>query len=300
MKTLEKLIFACIALLLLGAGMSHTTVSAAAGTTVKEFPYTLSINGKKVDFAASSQPLIMNGTALVPFRPIFEQLGLTITWKSAEKRIIGESNQLDLAMTLGSKKATVNGKIMDMPAAPSSINGTTYVPLRFIGEASGGELQLYGAEGGHNAWFLSKKQLDLFHAVAGEDMSAVEKLLQQGADPTIGVGPLGPTVAAFAPFNSDNVEMLALFLKYGMDINYAEPFIGTTILHNAVSDGRYNMVKFLLENGADPTLQSRLGTPLEIAQRGSMALSDDFTITYNVDDAMITLLTSYIENYETK
>jgi hypothetical protein len=47
---------------------------------------------------------------------------------------------------LNSKKVTVNGvaKTLDVPAA--SINGRTYVPLRFVGESFGAEVKFDAAK----------------------------------------------------------------------------------------------------------------------------------------------------------
>ena len=258
---MKKVLIVLTLFFIVSAGINGETSYAAA-----TIPYTLLIDGKKVGFSNSNQPLIVNGTTLVPFRPIFEELGLNVIWKSKTNQVIGESSQLNISITMGSTKAVVNDLAMNMPAAPTTINGTTYIPLRFIAESSGGELQLYGDEGNNTAWFLSEKQVDLASAVFDQDLSAVDKLLNNGADPTIGVGPLGPAIFSFVPFLSDNVELISLFLKYGMDVNAKELFTEDTILHSAVYHGRVNTVKYLLEQGAYPTLNSFVGTPLEIAK----------------------------------
>jgi hypothetical protein len=280
----KRLIVSLLVLLVsMNVGIPYTSAA------IKVFPYTLSIDGKKVEFTKGNQPVVLNGTTVAPFRPIFERLGLQVKWKSESKQIVGESSDLTITLTIGSTKAIVNDKLMDMPAVPVIISGSTFIPLRFISESSGGELQVYGEEGGNNAWLLSAKQVHLNKAIMNQDLTATEKYLQQGADPTVGVGPLGPAIGSMVPYDGDNVDMVALFLKYGMNVNAQEEFLRTTLLHHAVFYSRYGMVKYLLEHGADPSIKSALGTPLEIAQRRSTPENQQNT------DAIVELLKSYLD-----
>jgi hypothetical protein len=282
---MRKWIIVSVLIFLVNTSIGLPSTSAA----IKVFPYTLSIDGMKVEFTRDNQPVVLNGTTVTPFRLIFERLGLQVKWKSESKQIIGESSDLTITLTVGSTKAIVNGKLVDMPAAPVIIKGLTFVPLRFVSEASGGELQVYGEEGGNNAWLLSAKQVHLNKAIMDHDLEATEKYLQQGADPTVGIGPLGPAIDSFVPFYGDDVEMVALFLEYGMNVNAREDFGGTTLLHYAVMFSRYEIVKYLLEHGADPSIESSLGTPLEIAQRSS------FPEDQQNADAIAKLLQSYLD-----
>ncbi|OMF35144.1 hypothetical protein BK133_10540 [Paenibacillus sp. FSL H8-0548] len=281
---MRRWLLVSLLVLLVSASIGLPRTSAA----IKIFPYTLSIDGKKVEFTRANHPVVLNGTTVAPFRPVFERLGLHVKWKPESKQIIGESSDLTITLTVGSKKAIVNGKLVDMPAAPVIIQGFTFVPLRFISESSGGELQVYGEEGGNNAWLLSAKQVQLNKAIMRNDLAETEKYLQQGADPTVGVGPLGPAIYSFVPYYGDNLEMVAFFLEYDMNVNAREEFNGITLLHNAVLYSRYEIVKYLLEHGADPSIESVSGTPLEIAEKKS------FPEDQQNADAIAELLKSYL------
>ena len=47
-------------------------------------------------------------------------------------------------------------------------------------------------------------------------------------------------------------------------------FDGVTALHNAVFEKQIDIVKLLIEHGADPAIQDRLGnTPVDLAQRSA-------------------------------
>ncbi|SDX55300.1 stalk domain-containing protein [Paenibacillus sp. CF384] len=82
-------------------------------------------------------PIKENGTVSVPFRSLFESLGLTVSWDSVSQTITGSKDGLSIQMTLGSTTALVNGQAKQLTVAPKVTNNSTYVPLRFVGEALG-------------------------------------------------------------------------------------------------------------------------------------------------------------------
>jgi hypothetical protein len=93
------------------------------------------LDGKQLEF--NSQPVILNGTTLVEFRTIFENLGLYVSWDKSTRIVTGTKSGLDIKLKAGSNTATVNGVNKTLQASPGIINGYTMVPLRFIAEASG-------------------------------------------------------------------------------------------------------------------------------------------------------------------
>lgn len=94
------------------------------------------VDGVEVPFSAA--PYIVNGTTtMVQFRPIFEELGMTVTWSKADGRIEGTRPGKRIVLTLGSTVAEVDGKAVTLAAAPVVKGSHTMVPLRFVGEASG-------------------------------------------------------------------------------------------------------------------------------------------------------------------
>jgi len=91
------------------------------------------LDGKPLTF--DQAPLNESGRVLVPMRGIFEAFGATVTYESVEKVVRGVLGNKVVILTIGSKKANVNGKdvILDVPA--KIVNGRTLVPLRFVGES---------------------------------------------------------------------------------------------------------------------------------------------------------------------
>lgn len=91
------------------------------------------LNGEIVKFQVP--PIQKNGSVLVPFRAIFEALGLKVDWDSKTQTITGSKSGTFIKLKVDSTTAEINGKQKKLTVAPSTIKGSTYVPLRFIGEA---------------------------------------------------------------------------------------------------------------------------------------------------------------------
>lgn len=91
------------------------------------------LNGEIVQFQAP--PIQQNGSVLVPFRAIFEALGLKVDWDPKTQTITGSKAGTLIKLKVGSSTAEINGKQKKLTAAPSTVESSTYVPLRIIGEA---------------------------------------------------------------------------------------------------------------------------------------------------------------------
>ena len=85
----------------------------------------------------SENPIIENGTTLVPFRSIFEALGFNVEWDATTQTVRGYNDEVDILLELGNTLATVNGESNQLLVAPKIVNGNTMVPLRFVSEAAG-------------------------------------------------------------------------------------------------------------------------------------------------------------------
>ena len=84
-------------------------------------------------FILSAPPYAINGNTMIPLRFLSETLGYQITFTNATKKVCVN----DMVMYIGNKQATVGGKTLVMPVAPTLVNNTTFVPLRFICEYFG-------------------------------------------------------------------------------------------------------------------------------------------------------------------
>ncbi len=101
------------------------------------------LNGQPL--ATSTAPVQMNGRTLVPLRDIFEALGAKVDWNPAAQTILATQGTTQIGLAINNKTASVNGSLVELDQAATLINGRTFVPLRFVAEATGAKVDWNGA-----------------------------------------------------------------------------------------------------------------------------------------------------------
>ena len=101
------------------------------------------INGEIINFEDTNAQII-NDRTMVPFRRIFNELGVTnenIEWNGENKTIIAKKNDIEIKLQIGNniaeKKVGTNLSKITLDSSPVIDNGRTLVPLRFIAESLG-------------------------------------------------------------------------------------------------------------------------------------------------------------------
>ncbi|GAA0136882.1 hypothetical protein YSY43_37230 [Paenibacillus sp. YSY-4.3] len=100
---------------------------------------TVIINGEKQQY--DQPPVLQNGRTLVPLRGIFETLGAKVNWNQVEKKVSATKDNQMIELTIGSNHAKINSKLHKLDVEAKTISNRTMVPLRFIGEALGEDVQ---------------------------------------------------------------------------------------------------------------------------------------------------------------
>ncbi|MFB5675626.1 N-acetylmuramoyl-L-alanine amidase [Paenibacillus terreus] len=95
------------------------------------------LDGQQINVSGSAKPEIINGTTMVPFRVISENLGYSVNWNQQAKTVQVSNAGTEIQLAIGSKSATVNGSRVALNASPVIRSGSALVPLRFIGEQMG-------------------------------------------------------------------------------------------------------------------------------------------------------------------
>lgn len=93
-----------------------------------------------------SPPVIKNDRTLLPIRAVVEAMGGQVNWNAEERRVGIEYRGKTVTLWIGKNTAKVNGKeVMIDPSnpnvVPEIINGRTMLPLRFVAESLGCQVE---------------------------------------------------------------------------------------------------------------------------------------------------------------
>lgn len=78
---------------------------------------------------------LIDDTVLLPLRALSQQLGYSVNWDQEARQIDVINGNAKVTLFMESDKALVNGEEVKLSVPAQRIGGTTYVPLRFVGEA---------------------------------------------------------------------------------------------------------------------------------------------------------------------
>ena len=160
-----------------------TVASSAASTSGSA---RVMMDGKYIEFNSDSLPKNVSGRIMVPYRAIFEYLGLEVGYDQATKEISGKTSDFTLKMKSGDKNITLvhadgTSETKTMDVAPYISGGRTFVPTRFVSEMLGYTV----------GWDSSNKTVVIIDgkkiaANADKDFSTFMKLNELNTDNTAG------------------------------------------------------------------------------------------------------------------
>ncbi len=87
------------------------------------------------------KPYISSGRTYVPLRVIAEGFGAEVIWVQQTKGINITLGDKVISMQIGSSRAMVNNEIVNLDAPPEIKSGRTFVPIRFVSEMLGAEVE---------------------------------------------------------------------------------------------------------------------------------------------------------------
>lgn len=134
MKKLKA--FFCLLLVILFITPAGFTVNA-------QQPIRVLLDGRPLQFDV--QPAIIDNRTMVPMRVIFEELGANIHWDDTTRTITATRGDLIVRTTVGNRDIYVNGNRVTMDVAPLIVNNRTLVPVRFVSEAFGADVDWDGS-----------------------------------------------------------------------------------------------------------------------------------------------------------
>jgi hypothetical protein len=104
----------------------------------------VTVDGEPVQFAGQP-PIERLGSVLVPLRGVFERLGAQVAYDAGTRTILAIRGSTSVSLPLGSRNVVVNGQRQMLSQPAQVINGTTLVPLRFVSEALGANVEWRGS-----------------------------------------------------------------------------------------------------------------------------------------------------------
>lgn len=120
-----------------------TALTLALGTTLAaganaQSATRITLNGRPLSTSVS--PISQNGRVLVPMRDIFESLGATVSYNNLNQSIAAKRGTTSVRMALGTRNAMVNNVPVRLDVPARTYDGRTFVPLRFVSEAMGADV----------------------------------------------------------------------------------------------------------------------------------------------------------------
>lgn len=108
--------------------------------------------------------------------------------------------------------------------------------------------------------YTDEEQVEFSSAVVEGNIAVVQKYLDAG---TIKVN---DTFFAWSPLLSaasrNQLQMVKFLVEHGADINYKHPILKMTSAAFATYDGNNELLEYLLQKGADPNIKMRGGVSL--------------------------------------
>lgn len=106
---------------------------------------------KELDAGRGTVPVIQDGRTLVPIRAVMESFGSSVYWDGETRQVYISTNNSYIRLTIDSDTALINtredtDKPVKLDVAPQIINGRTMVPLRFVAESAGLDVDWNGDE----------------------------------------------------------------------------------------------------------------------------------------------------------
>ncbi len=95
------------------------------------------IVSESAQFKFDTPPVIKDGRTLVPVRALTAAFGASVDWDSDARTVTVEKDDVTMVIYLEDGVATVNNVVVDLDVPPMIMNGRMVLPLRFILEAMG-------------------------------------------------------------------------------------------------------------------------------------------------------------------
>ena len=99
-------------------------------------PIAVYVNGREL-YTEEAAPVIRHDRTFLPLRAVTEELGYTVAWNGDKREVTLTKGDSSVIMTIGEKAYRLGGKELVMDVAPYLEKNRTFIPARYLGEATG-------------------------------------------------------------------------------------------------------------------------------------------------------------------
>lgn len=89
------------------------------------------------EYRLDQAPIVRDGRTLVPLRFVGEAMGAAVGWNPDDWTVTYTTSETRILLSIDDPVAYVNGEPVVIDVAPTIVNGRTLVPVRFVSEAMG-------------------------------------------------------------------------------------------------------------------------------------------------------------------
>ncbi|MBP1934054.1 stalk domain-containing protein [Ammoniphilus resinae] len=212
------------------------TVQAKTIQPKENQPVQIQVNGSTISL--KNPPYFAEGTWLIPLKDAVETLDCQVDWEGKTKSITVIRGPQYAKLRIGSKEAIVNEKQTMLYAVPRLVNGKTFVPLRFVAESLGAQVEWKAAK--RTIEITDSKHYTIGHGIDIEnhrfwlDDKTGTLYVSKSFVPAKEIGSIGEPIKEFARMEarkwSQNTWILTIWDNYG------EPHINNEAYQLLVKD----------------------------------------------------------------
>ncbi|MCM3716429.1 stalk domain-containing protein [Alkalihalobacillus oceani] len=107
-------------------------------------PVSIEVDGERIALAEGA--FTVQNRTVVPLRSIFERLGASVKWNSANREVQIESSEKSIRLPVHRPYAYLDGERVELDVSALLVDNRTYVPVRFIAEALGAKVEWQSKE----------------------------------------------------------------------------------------------------------------------------------------------------------
>lgn len=128
-----------ICLIIMALVMTASTSALAIPDEIKVY-----VNESLISFPDQKPFINVDNRTLVPVRFVSEALGAEVNWDVTNRKVDISHEGKTILLVIGSKQATVETSIITLDTKAEIVNDRTMVPLRFVSECLGAEVEWNG------------------------------------------------------------------------------------------------------------------------------------------------------------